>query len=414
MPKTQIFYFDKPCSHTVTEESILQILKTLFPSNNLTEQDIEFTTTNKIQIERESQYIYVTFFMDKNEYNDSLIIVDNFNIDNYKYKELEHVECGIVMYPTPQKMILYGNEPTYSWYRPIKGSYIQNQTPLEEHEKLCFLHVKIKGMLEPAVTPNFRELQISTEKAVEFFYNDSEFYPTEDIYLNITGPIEKMSNEQKNIIFLQSLEKMYGKDILTFFDISGKYPLTAENRFFRKKLFKGIIPKLICCWIIDEYENLIKINANMIVNNLLFKNFPTYLEVKDMIHVNNFMDYTAKLIIEKIKIDYKIEKAVLNITNLFITKNEYIKDNPDVVKNNQDMNEDGTFLTINIALNDSFECMDQNKEIGHKIWFEHDENVPISLDAGDLIVYNGKIKRNRGDILKGGKYMLVATLELAL
>ena len=209
--------------------------------------------------------------------------------------------------------------------------------------------------------------------------------------------MELMVSTQKNIVSLNYLKNKYGllaEEIYPFTKIN--MDINADNRFYRQKLYKNILSKDVCYWIINEYEKTILKHAN--------EKIKTMLNIDYIPGVLNFLFFISNLWFEEIKAEFGINQLRLNLTDIYVNKynnnNNYINSIKD------------SFLCLNICLSTP------NTYSGGEFGFYNNMMVPyynddiINFEQGDMLLHNNKKKIKLMPIKNGNVYFLTLVSEI--
>ena len=135
-----------------------------------------------------------------------------------------------------------------------------------------------------------------------------------------------------------------------------------------------------------------------------YKNYEYQVNLETFPHILNYILFIGNFWLLEIRKLYGIpNKLNLNIKEVFISKYTHNK----IIKQKSS---DGSFLIMNIQLNDKVEYT--NGDINFENSMNEEEQ--IHLNKSDCIIYNGKKMRTPGNVSYGEKYVLVIIIELIL
>jgi hypothetical protein len=143
--------------------------------------------------------------------------------------------------------------------------------------------------------------------------------------------------------------------------------LDIENRFNRMKVIQNVLSKDVCYWIMNECEK-------QVWDDCKHTNYSTCISIEKIPGVLNFVLYSCHYWLAEVKRIYDITLD-LNIKEIFVAKDGGQK---------RDKKNDDAFIILNIQLNDTIEPLHYNDDT-------------ILLNQGDMIVYNKKTMRERGN-----------------
>lgn len=420
--KTTMFHLNNKCiifdknTHTI-EFSIIN------------EFNIFKTEYNK-KIKKYPVFSILTFLDD----NYNPVIFTKIDTDSYKYKEIEDENTFICIKPIKNLQISFDSSKYYGFYRTDKtinnkilkiNIWDENidenfynsscENTIYNNELMIYQYNKL--LVSKTISGNCNNDIIECEKEKELFIVPNltnRIYET-IIHKNIINLF--LYEEDNNIIVINNIFKKYHdslmiiitnttsqyRDITYLEDIYGDiandiYPFInndmdylidiCNNRFYKNIILQKILSKEICYWIINESE---KNNWELSSYN----NYNTYLNVEKMPSILNFLFFISKFWLLEIQNIYDCKNITLNITDMFISK--YTTENI-----NENIYNDGTFLSLNIFLNDHTEG---------EIIFK-DNNEKVRINQGDMLIYNGKKLRSPGSISNGVKYILILLIDI--
>ena len=167
-----------------------------------------------------------------------------------------------------------------------------------------------------------------------------------------------------------SLYEKYGTIVDDLIPYIENKDFDIGNRFNRMKIIQNVLSKDVCYWIMNECEK-------QIWSDCKHTNYSNYISIEKIPGVLNFVLYSCHYWIAEVKRIYDIELD-LNIKEIFITKDGCQKRDKKNKKN------DDAFIILNIQLNETLEPLCYNED-------------SILLNQGDMIVYNKKTMRDRGN-----------------
>ena len=191
------------------------------------------------------------------------------------------------------------------------------------------------------------------------------------------------------------LENEYGNITFDLLDII-KGNLKETNRFYNNKIVQKMYSLDVCYWIINESikSNLWKISEK--------NNYDYIIFVENISHIFNFILFSSKIWMNYFKSLYNIpDNMNINISEIFIAKN--IQKTHNCIYSNDEQYVQH-FECI-IRLNDS---LDTN---GGSIIVN--ENM-ITLQQGDMFIYNSLHKRQDEIILNGEVFYLVFIVNIII
>ena len=199
-----------------------------------------------------------------------------------------------------------------------------------------------------------------------------------------------------NEIDYAELKNKFGDEADDIYPFVNNSDLLENNRFHNKHIIQNALSLDSCYWILNE---CFKCNN---WSESIYANYDTYLNIELIPHVFNFLTFISNFWIMNVKKLYNLNKTNVSINNIFITK--YTNNE----KKNNNFYKDESLLILTVALNNI-----SDYENG-SIIFESDKEEKILLKQGDMLIYNGKCLRNRGDVTNGEKYYLVLFLDILI
>jgi len=396
------------------------IIKKNIDSNNYVIQ-YELHKNNNLQIEYNKQnkttpiFTILCFFSE----NPSPVLFSEVNTEEYKYEDFK-IENKICIY-FPQKNIhtIFDSSKYYGilQYDSIINEQILKINIWNNYEISNFTQFNTdldKNYLEVFENINFYEQECVCDFK-EYIYNDNTIF--KNIFFNTNSlctkeHLYKMIQNKKqnsNIISINYIKQEgidylkliseYGDIIKDSLSIINETEIVDKNNiFYRNKIIQNILPKEVCYWILNDCFNYKSWNSST------YKNYEYQINLETFPHVLNYILFMANFWLMEIRKMYMISsKLNLNIKEYFIAK----------YTSNKVINEqtaDGSFLIMNIQLNDKQEYND-----GEIIFTnDNDKEDIIKLEISDCIIYNGKKMRTPGYVSKGEKFVLVIIIELIL
>jgi hypothetical protein len=144
--------------------------------------------------------------------------------------------------------------------------------------------------------------------------------------------------------------------------------LEVGNRFNRIKVIEKVLSKDVCYWIMNECEKHHWVECK-------HSNYSSCINIENIPCVLNYVLYASNYWVTHIKGIYDME-VDLNIKEIFIAK--------DGIVQKRDKKNDDAFIIFNIQLNETTIPLNYN-------------NDTFLLNQGDMIVYNKKTMRDRGN-----------------
>lgn len=364
-----------------------------------------------------SNYIYplmscVTYF---NNDNNPTIITD-VEHEEYLFKDFEYKKGIFFSYPEKYKQITF-NGKYYHGSSKFSEKYSDNEdrfiiainlwdkkpTSIEYYTSFNTIKKYQKDQLIE-ITLNENEVQkIYLPDSIKHYdlLNDILYNKYENALDFLKNDINiENSKDNKNIILL------YTKDILNDENIKNNVVLDIEfiknnsftlNRFYQRFTIEKYYNESLCNWIINESENYASIYGWTTTRH---KHYPTTdIPVEKIPRIFTFVLESIKILSNKIKKFYNLPNNTnFNVKDLFIVK--YICNKQNHLK----MHTDGSFITFNIALNES-----KNYE-GGGTYFE--DGLTTNLEQGDVLIHSGLIKHGGIEITKGIRYLLVGFIDI--
>ena len=345
------------------------------------------------------------------------IIFTEIDLESYKYKEINNENTFIILLPTTNTQIVFDSSKYYGFYKNIYKNNNNNKILKINIWNTMITEIPIYKLSEKVHTDETVEqvniIQLNYEKYYnkivysniinDFLYEENKINTVlENLILKYQKNTKIMiTNSSLNFYDINYLKEQYGDnayDLFPFINLHTDIAIDIEkNRFVKNKIFKNILSKDVCYWIMNEAEKHdFKISK--------YNNYSNYLNIENIPSVLNFILYVSNFWLMEIKKQYNIENVELNIFECFIAK--YKKDIINQDMNNDGMNNDGCFLSLNIYLNEFIEYKDG------EIIFENNEDK-FQIGIGDGLLYNGKKNRTNGNVSDGIKYILVLLINIA-
>ena len=196
------------------------------------------------------------------------------------------------------------------------------------------------------------------------------------------------------------LKNKYGNIIDDINEIMREDNNIKYNRFLQRFHYEKVYTSDICRYIINESEKYAVANGGWTTKR--HDNYPTTdLPVEKILSIFGLVLETLYTIVKKVKKSYGLQDdMVINIRDLFIVKYK------DSEQNYLDMHHDGSFLSFNILLSNTYDFE------GGGTYF--DDGLTAHLEQGDILIHSGRIKHAGLPITKGTRYLLVGFLNLDL
>jgi hypothetical protein len=347
------------------------------------------------------------------------IILTNIDTDAYKFKDYKYNNIFNVAYLKPYSIIQHDNDKYFVWFNnPSNPNDFYDVLKItlwckQDNASLSIDESSQENLTKRMLQENIEYIEKYMGKYVEDdLYEsgifDEIFYKKTNRNLeNLVGVIKKnkdcadymelMVSTKKNIVSLNYLKNKYGllaEEIYPFTKIN--MDINADNRFYRQKLYKNILSKEVCYWIINEYEKTILKHAN--------EKIKTMLNIDYIPGVLNFLFFISNLWFEEIKAEFGINQLRLNLTDIYVNKynnnNNYINSIKD------------SFLCLNICLSTP------NTYSGGEFGFYNNMMVPyynddiINFEQGDMLLHNNKKKIKLMPIKNGNVYFLTLVSEI--
>jgi hypothetical protein len=378
-------------------------------------------------------------------------IITDVNYDDYKFKNFENKEMIQVIFPEKNKHITFdgsymhgaGNifdidhikltDINYEKERIMLAINLWKHRPLNikyfvpDTNDILYNFDKSEFIIEINANTDFYEItnkEIFTYDFYEnLFYNKENISWPDELITSFKELITKNThnfliknndNNNKHKILKNESDK-YNKVLI---DISDMETITLNqcenenetekqldqkflyNRFVQRHICNKIYGKTVCDWIIFESEEYAKNNGGWTTSR--HENYATTdIPVEKIVPVFRFVLHSFQTIFQKIQTSYCLPKDTeFNIKDLFVVK--YSEN----AQNSLDLHHDGSFITVNILLNDASEFE------GGGTYFN--DGTTVFLEQGDMLIHSGKIKHAGIQITKGKRYLLVAFIGIKI
>lgn len=331
------------------------------------------------------------------------IIFTDICLDEYKYKEIPIDNKFVCIRPNKDIQIVFDSSKYYGFYKNsenVSGHILKINIWENKRDDPLYIsnYDNIYELYSIIPVEQYVYESIYFKNIIEsFLYEENvRFNKLDEIILKYSNILIIVDNISSKYTDISILENKYGEIGKYIFDFLNDFEYNEEiknNCLYRNKIIKNMLSKDVCYWIINEYE---KQEADI----SKYENYSTYLNIEKTPSLFNFIYFVSNYWMIELQKLYTCENVSFNITDIFISKftNEKVSD----VKNI-----DGSFLTINIYLNDYVDYMN-----GDIIF--HDSDQSIKLNQGDCLIYNGKKPRTKGSVTNGVKYILVLFIDIIL
>lgn len=367
----------------------------------------------------------VTYFDDSNY----PFILTDIDVENYKYKNFDESKELYILFPNKYNHVSF-NPKYYHGAINILDDKINNnrsllainiwdkKKDLKEYQSIEFknIYTKKDSLIKIENNIEFNNY-ILNENLLDFDFYEILLYNTsfiKNIFPNIIIEYitEKIKEEQFafkiiNPIKSKEINLIEEKTSLENIDNAKNKIYQLENleknnlvfnRFLQRFTFENIYSQCVCNWIINESELYASQNGGW--SSLRHREYPTTdIPIQKIQTIYNFIISTFENIFNKISKAYCLpDDTNYNIIDMFIVKyhHEY--------QNELELHHDGSFLSLNILLNDKKEF-----EGGGTFFFD---GIISYLNQGEMIVHSGKIKHAGLPITKGIRYILVVFISI--
>ena len=383
---------------------------------------------------KRKQFSKKTIFINLGEESVPIIFTE-IDLEMYKFKEFNNENKFKVTYLKPNSIVQHDNDTYVTWFKNssnenkfydiLKVTLWEKEIDLVVNDEECPSSSSSSSSLSESAslileTEGNSQIDIVSdyiEKKTGNFTEDNLYDSTifdELFYKKTNGNIENLIdiveknkntvdflylnvNIKINVVSLQHLKNKYGllaEEIYPFSKIN--MDIGVNNRFFRNKLYKKILSKDICYWMINEYEKKIA----QVVN----ENISSKIDIDSMPGVLSYIFFVSNLWFEEIKEVFDIKHLRLNLTDLYIDK--YNNNNN---KYNNYYKE--SFLILNISLSNIDTYNGGKISLLNNMLMPFDEDN-ISLEQGDLLLTNNKKKIKLTPIEQGDLYILTIISEI--
>lgn len=222
----------------------------------------------------------------------------------------------------------------------------------------------------------------------------------DDMYSNLHTFIFKLDKSIDKTSHQKSLKNKYGDIIDDIQAIKSMDFNPTHNRFLQRFHYSNIFSIDLCNYIIKQSNKYAMENGGW--TSTRHENFPTTdLPVNQIPSIFGIIMESFHTIFSKIRLSYNLpQDLIFNIIDLFIVKYEHN------AQNSLDLHKDGSFLSINVLLNNS------NDFEGGGTYFY--DGLISYLEQGDLLVHSGEIKHAGMPITKGKRFLLVGFIQIEL
>ena len=359
----------------------------------------------------------VTYFED----SDVPILIPRISPDDYLYKNFEDKHEVFIYFPKKNTQLIFngGNE--------IHGVVdILNSIEKEQNKGRKILIVNLWDEIPDGLNivdlnkkiPNnklinnnnsyiqFKNITDEIKRIIDVnskmfsfeFFNDLLYNKKIKLEDSILMDIKKSyKDDNKNLIILKDKDYKSEEIInkINFFkdydEINITNKINYKNRFLQRFIIDNIFDKFTCEFIINQAEIYSKNNNGWTTKR--HDNYPTTdLPVSNIKNIYVLILEKFKSVFDKIGQYYVFPKDVtFNVQDLFIVK--YSEN----IQKKLEMHKDGSFITINILLNDNFEG-------GGSIFYD---GITEHNSIGSGLVHCGLLEHGGKEITKGVRYILV-------
>ena len=376
-------------------------------------------------------------------------VITDASHNDYKFKNFENKEMLQIIFPEKNKHITFdgsymhgagnifdiddmkANDTDYEPERIMLAINLWKHRPLNiqyfvpDTTDILYNFDKDEFIIEINAKPDFYEIMNNDIFTYDFyenlFYNKENILWPDELITSVKELITKKTynfliknnnNNNKNKILKNESEK-YNKLLIDVSDIESIILNQCEsetekkldqkflyNRFIQRYICNKIYEKNVCEWIIFESEEYAKNNGGWTTSR--HENYATTdIPLEKIIPVFRFVLHSFRTIFQKIQTSYCLpQNTEFNILDLFIVKyNEN-------TQNSLDLHHDGSFITVNLLLNDTSEFE------GGGTYFN--DGTTVFLEQGDMLIHSGKIKHAGIQITKGKRYLLVAFIGIKI
>lgn len=372
-------------------------------------------------------------------------VITDVSYDDYKFKNFETNEMLQIIFPEKNKHITFDgsymhgagnifydmkeNNIDYDTERIMLAINLWKHRPLNiqyfvpDTNDILYIFDKSEFIIEINANTDFHEItnkEIFTYDFYEnLFYNKENISWPDELITSFKELITKNTHnfliknndtdtDNTNKILKNELEKC-NKLLIDVSDMETIILNVTEkqldqkflyNRFVQRHICNKIYGKTVCDWIIFESEEYAKNNGGWTTSR--HENYATTdIPVEKIVPVFRFVLHSLQTIFQKIKSSYCLPKDTeFNIKDIFVVK--YSEN----AQNSLSLHHDGSFITVNILLNDVSEFE------GGGTYFN--DGTIVFLEQGDMLIHSGKIKHAGMQITKGKRYLLVAFISIKI
>jgi hypothetical protein len=374
-------------------------------------------------------------------------VITDVSYDDYKFKNFENKEMLQIIFPEKNKHITFdgsymhgagnifniinndikSNNTIYETERIMLAINLWKHKPLNiqyfipDSTDILYNFDKSDFIIEININTDFYEIKNKDIFTYDFyenlFYNKENILWPDELITSFKELISKnthnfliKNNDDKNkilkddstkcnklLIDVSDMETIIMTECETEKQIEHKF---LYNRFIQRYIYNKIYGKNVCEWIIFESEEYAKNNGGWSTSR--HENYATTdIPVEKILPIFRYVLYSFQTIFHKIQTSYCLSKNTeFNIIDLFIVK--YSEN----AQNSLDLHHDGSFLTVNVLLNDACEFE------GGGTYFN--DGTTVFLEQGDMLVHSGKMKHAGIQITKGKRYLLVAFIGIKI
>ena len=341
--------------YQINEMNIQQIVAYHAPNKKY---EIIDYSSNKMNVDCiKKKYPIMSFMIPKGQ-----CIFTEIDMDMYKYKNI-------------------GDENIFYIINPLENTYV-----LFDSSKFYVGEgTKINVWDEDIINP-YQDIE---SQEIVFENKNMNLDLKKIMYLPIN--IEGLTSKVNNIYRKNNYDKLYEingnlvDDIIPFIE-DGEIKTT--NRFNRMKIIQTVLSKDVCYWIMNEADK-------QPWGDCTHKNYSNFISIEKIPGVLNFVLYSCHYWIAEVKRIFDMNLINLNVKEIFIAKDEIRQTSHQITSQKSKINDD-SFIILNIQLNETTDG----------IFYDEDN---ILLNQGDMIVYNKKTIRERGN-----NYVLVLFIDIVL
>jgi len=348
------------------------------------------------------------------------ILLTNIDTDAYKFKDYKYNNIFNVAYLKPYSIIQHDNDKYFVWFNnPSNPNDFYDVLKITLWSKEDNTSLSIDESSQENLTKRMLQENIEYIEKYVGEYAEDELYDSgifDEIFYkktnrnleNLVGVIKKnkdcadymelMVSTKKNSVSLNYLKNKYGllaEEIYPF--TKNNMDINADNRFYRQKLYKNILSKDVCYWIINEYEKTILKHAN--------EKIITMLNIDYIPGVLNFLVFISNLWFGEIKEAFGINHLRLNLTDIYV--NKYDNNNSNYINSIKE-----SFLCLNICLSSPNTYSGGEFGFYNNMMVPYDNDDKINFEQGDMLVHNNKKKIKLMPIKNGNVYFLTLVSEI--